>query len=122
MRLAAVGGVDGDVVLRHADEGQFDGPVVGQVDDAPGAVVEAVLEGAILGVVDPVLAGLGEGALADRRAPAEVFHRIVRVAKVEAPAEVEQHLFPWGGLCSKIRSGFVAVRRALGLPALRPPA
>ena len=72
---------EGAIVLKR----QFDGPVMGKVELAPGAVIEVAPRGR-----DHV-AGLGEGAAAVSKA--EVLRRIVGVSQVESPAEIEKQPF-----------------------------
>jgi hypothetical protein len=64
-------------------EGQFHGPVMGQVERAPGGVVET-------GLRKFEVAGLAEVALAVTEA--EVFGRIAAIAESELPSEVEEEL------------------------------
>jgi hypothetical protein len=82
---------DGLVAVRHldvvVDEGEFDGPVVGQVELTPFGVVELDL-----GEIE--FAGLGKVTLAV--AEAEILCGIDRVAELEFPAEVEEKLFSRG--------------------------
>ena len=72
-------------------ERQFDGPVVRQLNRAPGAVVEIRRRGG--GDVDALL---GEGALV--QAEAEVAGDVAGVAEREAPAEIHQQAFAPAGV------------------------
>jgi hypothetical protein len=66
------------------DEGQFDRPIVRQVDHAPATVI-------IGGLGNLEIAGLGEVGLS--RAIAEILGGIARMAECKTPAKVEQGLF-----------------------------
>jgi len=97
-RLVAVA-VEGFVV----DEGQLDGPVVGEVERAPGGVVE-------FGGSEGEVAGFGEVALGS--AEAQIFRGISPVAEHELPAEVEQQTLAGrdGGRRGRGKQGFQARR------------
>ena len=85
-------------------ERQLDGPIVRQIDLLPGTVVELRIgrrhEAARLGE------GAGVGA------EAEVLGRIVGVAQVKPPAEIEQQPLPAGAAGGLLRLG-LRIRRAL---------
>jgi hypothetical protein len=87
-------GLAGRDVGGIVDEGQLDGPVVGQGDGRPGGGVE----GGIGQLADlPVGGGrasLGEGALVGPEA--EVAGRILGVAQLEAPVEVQRQALARG--------------------------
>ena len=68
-------------------EGQFDRPVMRQIDGAPVAVIESNRAGGhevprLLEVPDPL------GSIA------EILRRIVRIPEVKAPAEIQQQALP----------------------------
>ena len=99
--LAAVGSVNESVRSLDRDKRQLDCPIVREVDNAPGAVVETVLQRLIPWVVKPILAGFRKGPFAGGCAPAKVFRCVIRISKMKAPSEIEQQFFTRRGCISR---------------------